>query len=68
MKYQKNVKITVSKAEQEAINNILTTLADIDTGCEMNDSDICSVLEAISEKSEEAETSAFDNIEIEYEE
>ena len=68
MKYQKNVKITVSKAEQEAINNIITMLAEIDTGCEMNDSDICTVLDAISEKSEEAETSAFDNIEIEYEE
>lgn len=68
MKYQKNVKITVSKAEQEAINNILAMLAEIDTGCEMNDSDIYSVLDAISEKSEEAETSAFDNIEIEYEE
>ena len=68
MKYQKNVKITVSKAEQEAINNIITMLAEIDTGCEMNDSDIYSVLDAISEKSEEAETSAFDNIEIEYEE
>lgn len=68
MTYQKNIKITVSKAEQEAINNILTMLAEIDTGCEMNDSDICSVLDAISEKSEEAETSAFDNIEIEYEE
>ena len=68
MTYQKNIKITVSKAEQEAINNILAMLAEIDTGCEMNDSDICNVLEAISEKSEEAETSAFDNIEIEYEE
>lgn len=68
MKYQKNIKITVSKAEQEAINNILAMLAEIDTGCEMNDSDICSVLDAISEKSEEVETSAFDNIEIEYEE
>ena len=66
MKYQKNIKITVSKAEQETINNILTILADIDIGCEMDDSDIYSVFEAISEISEKAETSAFDNIEIEY--
>ena len=44
----------------------LTILADIDIGCEMDDSDIYSVFEAISEKSEETETSAFDNIEIEY--
>ena len=68
MTYQKNIKITVSKAEQEVINNILTMLTEIDKGGEMDDSDICSVLEAISDKDEEVEVFAFDNIEIEYEE
>ena len=68
MKYQKNVKITVSKAEQEAITSFMGALGELDTGNELSASDIFNVLDAITNKDEEAETSAFDNIEIEYEE
>lgn len=68
MKYQKNIKITVSKAEQEAITSFIGTLCELDTGNELSASDIFNVLDAITNKDEEAEVDTFDNIEIEYEE
>lgn len=68
MKYQKNIKIIVSKAEQEAITSFMGALGELDTGKELSASDVFNVLDAISIMDEEVEVDTFDNIEIEYEE